>query len=220
MIVIGSASKDRLSNHSSVLSAISRVAAAADYAALLATFLRAQPHIAVVDFDLPQLNGVQGIRALHAASPETCIIVLSPPQGDQTELALFRSGRVRGCCPYTVDEQTLQRAVVAVLRGELWIRRALVARLLDDARPDTVEQGRQREEAAAILAELTRREREIAALVSSGNCNKEIARRLDITERTVKAHLTEIFRKLGISNRLSLALRVTGPGESSPTDVV
>lgn len=217
MIVIGSASKDRLSNHKATLSAISRVVVAADYPALFSTLRRAQPPVAVVDFDLPQLNGIPGIEALHAASPKTSILILSPPLGDETEVALFRRGRVRGCCPYAVDEQTLQRAVVAVLGGELWIRRSLTARLLDDMRPHINDQDRQREEASSILAELTRREREIAALVSSGNCNKDIARQLDITERTVKAHLTEIFRKLGTPNRLSLALRVAGPNDTDQT---
>jgi DNA-binding NarL/FixJ family response regulator len=65
---------------------------------------------------------------------------------------------------------------------------------------------------------LTQREYEIATLVGNGETNKQIARRLDITERTVKAHLTEVFRKLDIADRLKLALIVKGsiyPGDSS-----
>jgi DNA-binding NarL/FixJ family response regulator len=62
------------------------------------------------------------------------------------------------------------------------------------------------------LANLTEREQEISVLIGSGESNKQIARRLDITERTVKAHLTEIFRKLGITDRLRLALLVTNGG--------
>jgi DNA-binding NarL/FixJ family response regulator len=61
-----------------------------------------------------------------------------------------------------------------------------------------------------LLANLTRRECEIATLVGNGESNKQIARLLDITERTVKAHLTEVFRKLEIANRLKLALMVKG----------
>jgi two-component system NarL family response regulator len=61
----------------------------------------------------------------------------------------------------------------------------------------------------ARLADLTRREREIAELIGNGESNKQIARQLAITERTVKAHLTEIFRKLGIADRLRLALLIT-----------
>ena len=59
---------------------------------------------------------------------------------------------------------------------------------------------------AGRLAYLTVREREIASLVGNGGTNKQIANQLDISERTFKAHLTEIFRKLGISDRLKLAL--------------
>jgi DNA-binding NarL/FixJ family response regulator len=64
--------------------------------------------------------------------------------------------------------------------------------------------------AAGRLVYLTEREREIAALVGSGGTNKQIARQLDISERTVKAHLTEVFRKLGIADRLKLALLLAG----------
>jgi len=60
--------------------------------------------------------------------------------------------------------------------------------------------------AAGRLLYLTEREREIAALVGNGGTNKQIARQLDISERTVKAHLTGIFRKLGVADRLKLAL--------------
>jgi len=61
-----------------------------------------------------------------------------------------------------------------------------------------------------ILSSLTRREREVARLVSSGASNKDIARQLDISDRTVKAHLTAIFDKLQVQDRLQLALRVSG----------
>ena len=64
------------------------------------------------------------------------------------------------------------------------------------------------------LAALTLREREIAELIGNGESNKQIARQLLITERTVKAHLTGIFRKLGIVDRLSLALRVSAQADS------
>jgi DNA-binding NarL/FixJ family response regulator len=61
---------------------------------------------------------------------------------------------------------------------------------------------------------LTPRERDIARLVSNGACNKNIARELNISERTVKAHLTTIFQKLGIADRLHLALYVSGNAEA------
>ena len=68
------------------------------------------------------------------------------------------------------------------------------------------DQSDEKQAAVARLAELTRREREIAELIGNGESNKQIARTLMITERTVKAHLTEIFRKVGLADRLRLAL--------------
>ena len=67
----------------------------------------------------------------------------------------------------------------------------------------------------SLLENLTKREYEIALLVGRGESNKQIARQLDITERTVKAHLTEIFRKLAISDRIKLALLVKESANSS-----
>ena len=74
----------------------------------------------------------------------------------------------------------------------------------------TQEKNKIKQAMSDLLANLTRREYEIATLVGNGESNKQIARRLDITERTVKAHLTEVFRKLDVADRLKLALIVKG----------
>ena len=103
----------------------------------------------------------------------------------------------------------MKRVVVAVQQGELWIRRSITPRLLDEL--GVMRHNFQTSRAdVGRLAELTQREREIAAHVGNGESNKQIARQLSITERTVKAHLSEIFRKLGIADRLKLALQVRG----------
>jgi DNA-binding NarL/FixJ family response regulator len=108
--------------------------------------------------------------------------------------------------------------VTAVQRGELWIRRTLSWHLLNELVTITQEKTKIKQAVGELLANLTQREYEIATLVGNGETNKQIARRLDITERTVKAHLTEVFRKLDIADRLKLALIVKGsiyPGDSS-----
>ncbi|WP_194727296.1 helix-turn-helix domain-containing protein [Noviherbaspirillum malthae] len=94
------------------------------------------------------------------------------------------------------------------MQGEYWIRRSLISYLLDrqliamDPPVPCVAEG------GSLLREFTRREADIAVLVSQGFNNKQIARRLEITERTVKAHLTGIFRKAGVTDRLSLAVKI------------
>jgi len=135
--------------------------------------------------------------------------VLSDPISDATEIALFKMG-VRGCCRIDTDPQLLKRVVAAIQLGELWIRRSLMLRLVDELGVRTYGDEFNKRAAAGRLVYLTEREREIAALVGSGGTNKQIARQLDISERTVKAHLTEIFRKLGIADRLKLALLLVG----------
>lgn len=215
MILIGTGSLERLDTYKQALSAIGRLAVATDYESLGESLLRVRPRVMVVDFDMPGLDGESGIRALHGLHPPTAIIVLSHVLPEDMELALFKSRTIRGCLSYSISAETMQRAVAAVMRGEFWMRRTLTARLLDDERqPAGLHADGQRPSQAMILDELTQREREIAALVGNGNCNREIARQLEITERTVKAHLTEIFRKLGVSSRLGLALRVTGTTNS------
>jgi DNA-binding NarL/FixJ family response regulator len=179
----------------------------ADNDFLKEALVRIKPEILLLDLDLPQMNGQRGIAAVRKLNPLTKTIVLSGPLSDDAELSLFIAG-ARGCCPRDIDSERLESAIIAVHKEELWIRRTLTPRLLDElgAWPRAEIQPRRAD--AGRLAELTLREREIAALVSGGNSNKQIARRLDITERTVKAHLTEIFRKLGVSDRLMLALCV------------
>ena len=100
-----------------------------------------------------------------------------------------------------------------MLRGEVWIRRSLTAQLLEQLGERMRTATLSRKSEADLLAELTKREREIASLVARGENNKIIARNLDITERTVKAHLTEIFRKLGVTDRLKLAVLISSEAE-------
>ena len=107
-----------------------------------------------------------------------------------------------------LDAETavLRQAVDAVLLGELWIRRGLVPKLVDSlaAEREDVMNG-----TTGRFAVLTPREIEIARLIGQGASNKRIARQLSITERTVKAHLTMIFRKTGVEDRVKLALMVS-----------
>ena len=167
--------------------------------------LQERPQIVLLDFALPGLGTARAIAQLRNLNPATYIVVLSGPISEEAELELFKAG-ARGYCRDDVDPQLLKRVIVAVRVGELWIRRSLVPRLLDELGVRFA--GAPPGERAAIgrLAFLTERERQIAALVGNGGSNKQIARQLDISERTVKAHLTEVFRKLGIADRLKLAL--------------
>lgn len=185
-----------------------------DYHAMIKALLQIRPDILVLDADLADLKGVKGIAALRSLNVPTRIVILSRPLSEDAELELFKLGGVHGCCSCEISGADLRRAVAAVQAGEFWMRRSLTSRMLEELKNSALLAARNRHLPRNSMPELTQREREIAALVGRGNCNKQIARRLEISERTVKAHLTEIFRKLGISDRLSLALRIVGARES------
>lgn len=208
MILIASSSSARLQRWQDGLQGFAAVLVVHQWGSLIAALVHAAPPILLLDLELPGLDGAASIAGLRKAHPSTRIVALTGPLSDETELALFKSG-VCGCCRIDIDTQLLKRVVVAVEQGELWIRRSLTPRLLHELGaklPDESASGRRLD--VARLAELTRREREIALLIGEGGSNKQIARQLAITERTVKAHLTGIFRKLGIGDRLRLALKV------------
>jgi DNA-binding NarL/FixJ family response regulator len=172
--------------------------------------VRIKPEVLVLDLDLLDLEGANGIARLMKLNPATKIIALGGESSDSRELALFRIG-VRAFCRGDMDPRLLKSVVIAIKQGELWIRRTLTPRLLDELGArirDDSHDSESRRATIARLAELTRREREIAELIGNGESNKQIARQLTITESTVKSHLTEIFRKLGIADRLKLALLV------------
>lgn len=207
MILLASAARDVLSNWERALQGMAGILAVRQFESLKEGMARVAPRILVLDLELPGLDGARGVAALRRASPGTRITVLSAVVSDELEIALFKLG-VRGCARRDIDPQLLKRIVLAIEQGEMWIRRAIMPRLVDELgarnRPDIYPPSAAGDE----LALLTEREREIVRLIGNGESNKEIARELCITERTVKAHLTGIFRKLGVADRVRLALRI------------
>lgn len=207
MILIASAVPDILGRWEQALEGVAGVLAVRQFDALKEGLARVAPRLLLLDLDLPGLDGPRGVAALRRADAATRIIVLAEAASDELEIALFKLG-VRGCARRDIDPQLLKRVVVAIEHGELWIRRSITPRLLDELSARIREATNGVQTASDQLAVLTGREREIVKLIGSGESNKQIARELCITERTVKAHLTGIFRKLGVADRVRLALRV------------
>jgi len=205
VIVLASQSVNALVRWKEALCGFDAVVTITQMEPLCVTLQREKPPILLFDFELAGSDGCTAVRQLVSVSRATRIIVLSGPISDAIEIALFKMG-VRGCCRVDTDPQLLKRVVLAIQLGELWIRRSLMPRLLDELGVRAHGEDLSKRAAAGRLLYLTEREREIAALVGNGGTNKQIARQLDISERTVKAHLTGIFRKLGVADRLKLAL--------------
>jgi two-component system, NarL family, nitrate/nitrite response regulator NarL len=173
---------------------------------------RLAPPVLLLDLPLPGYAGLESLEAIQALSPTTRTIVLVARPEDSDAVTALKQG-ARGYCSRQSEPDLLRRAVQQVRDGEIWVGRSVTSQLLEEL---TAVSTRRAPGAPRRLARLTRRERELVALVAAGASNKEIADRLSIAERTVKAHLTSIFSKLGVSSRLHLAvyaLETEGPGQ-------
>lgn len=169
--------------------------------------VRIKPEVLLLDFDLLKLDGLNCVAQLRRLCLETRTIVLSDTISEEVEWNLFKAG-VRGCCQNDIKADLLNQVVIAVNQGELWIRRSLTCRLIDELGERTSRKNAYLP-SLGLLNNLTQREYEIAVRVGMGESNKQIAQSFAITERTVKAHLTEVYQKLRITDRLNLALIIS-----------
>lgn len=207
MILLASLRKDVVIHWEKALLGFPTATLQKKFDALKEKTARIKPQILLLDYELPGLNGEKGILELAALNSTTRIIILSPNFSNDEEWGLYKAG-AKGCFNENMEPEQIQHAIEIVQQGELWIRRSLTQFMLDELVTITQEKKNIEKAVSELLKNLTRREYEIAMLIGQGENNKQIARQLAITERTVKAHLTEIFRKLNITDRLKLALVV------------
>jgi two-component system, NarL family, nitrate/nitrite response regulator NarL len=181
---------------------------AEDRAALEKSIASQKPSFLLLDLSLPQLGGVGALPEIQFLSPSSKIILLTSAPDDGEAIDALKAG-AKGYCNKDVDPALLLKAVEVVEKGEIWVGRKIIPNLLEELTSITERQERYSAlPAAADFDGLTPRERQIAQFVGDGFSNKEIASRLNISDRTVKAHLTSIFRKLKTFDRLRLALLV------------
>ena len=156
----------------------------------------------VILFDLGPTPDAKGLGIVSALSALAKTIVLAGTDDDAVAVQALKAGAA-GFCPRDTPTDLLRRAVQLVEAGEIWVGRRIMVRLIEElavrtAATPTIAGGEQ----------LTPRERELVSLVAAGASNKDIARRLAISVKTVKTHLTSVFKKLGLSTRLELAVAV------------
>lgn len=170
--------------------------------ALTECLMRLQPRLLLLDLRLLRAGMLRDLAHLLKMCAGTCAVAMAAECHEDLEIALFRAG-IRGVCTTDVSREALLKIVAAVLAGELWIRRALVPKLLASV---AAEAANAATGSTGKFAILTPREVEVTRLIAKGESNKHIARYLAITERTVKNHLTAIFRKIGVVDRVKLAV--------------
>lgn len=168
--------------------------ASADDALTLCTALL--PDLLLLDLHLPG-GGVQGARAVAAACPVTRIVMLTVSEEEADVLATLKAG-ARGFILKGVSGRELRSILAAVADGEVYVTPGLAASMLRDMPPTPTP--------LSGLDELTPRERQILEGVAAGRSNKEIARSLDLTEKTVKHYMTNVLQKLQVRNRVEAAL--------------
>ena len=191
----------------SSISTVSQVSSLSDLQKELASL---KPAVLLLDLSFSGLHDSEDISSIQRVSPSTKIILLTKTHDDHEGTAMLEAG-VKGYCNVDIDSNLLQKAVQMVHKGEIWVGRKFISQLLD-ALVTLTEKQRTTSlpEMEESLECLTPRERQIVRLLGGGASNKEIANELNVTEKTVKAHFTSIFRKLGVSDRLHLALFVNG----------
>jgi len=171
------------------------------------TIAKSHPHLVLLDPELFSDSLAETVTKILKTTPHTRIIVLERPTGIPVDqIILFKAG-VHGFCAVDIRPDLLVKAAHAVCNGDIWVPRQLIAQLIGElARENTKGTPNPEHPGAKSVKRLTPRELQVAQMVHLGGNNKMIARELDISERTVKAHLSAIFRKLKIENRLHLAL--------------
>jgi DNA-binding NarL/FixJ family response regulator len=211
MIILASASKTVRQQWIKGLSRRSSVVEVADQSTLLQSAAAYKPSVILLDHGLPELGGINGIATLSQLFPSTRIILLSNNLDDKEIIRALKVG-ASGYCHRDIDGGLLIKAIHVVQQGEIWVERRIVHALLDELSYLTSSQQPKAEVWGHLsnrLVCLTPRELQVAQMVGNGAVNKQIAVGMNITERTVKAHLTSIFRKLNLSDRLQLALVVS-----------
>lgn len=182
------------------------VGAAADGAEAAELCAATRPDVALLDLEMPVVDGVEATRRIREASPTTTVVVFTSFSDRERILRALDAGAV-GYVLKDAEPDELHRSLRAAARGEAPIDPKAAAELL------AARTGHDRSD------ELTTREREVLGLVAGGLANKQIARRLGISEKTVKGHLTQVFQTIGVTDRTQAALWAERHGLSASDDV-
>ncbi len=167
-----------------------------------------QIDVLLLDAHILPSEGINQLSELIACQNNIKIILLVDTHLPEEELSAIIFGAKAYCLKNTSIE-ILKKVIKKISEGELWVDRKFVTRLLGSLEELTKAKHKEAVYLDSGYDSLTPREKEIAHLVATGYPNRKIANALNISERTVKAHLGVIFRKLNISDRLQLALYIT-----------
>lgn len=181
------------------LTVVGECAAGRDVKALVAAL---QPDVLLIDLALPDISGLDVMREIDLHRSPVRAILLTAAADNQQVLTALELG-ARGLVLKDAATATLMKAIRCAMQGQYWFGRDQLPNLVEALRRLSAPTPR------TPADSLTSRELRVIAAIVEGRTNRDIAQELGISEQTVKNHLTHIFDKLGVSNRLELALYAT-----------
>lgn len=175
---------------------------AEDGQAAIAAVGRDRPDVVLMDLRMPRLDGIAATAAIRAKAIPPAVIVLTTFDTDDDVFRALDAGAI-GFLLKDTPPQELIRAIRIAASGDAMLSPSITRRLIGRM---TAEDHTRRRAALERLEPLTEREREVLIEIGRGYANSEIARRLHMSEATVKTHITHLFSKLAATNRVQLAI--------------